>query len=153
ATLDDVGAVQRRLAREPLFDLLRPAYSFLSITEAGLYQAGAERAREALARGGAVGDPEHQARTAERVAAEREHPHVRKRLYPELPTGMPYVSFYPMSKKREPDANWYSLPIRERSNLMWAHGLTGRRYAGKVSQIVTGAIGFDAWEWGVTLFA
>ena len=152
-TLDAVGEVQRRLARQPLFDLLRPAYSFLSVTEAGLYQAGAELAREALARGGAVGDAEHQARLAERVAAERETPHVQKRLFPELPAAMPYVCFYPMSKKREPDANWYALPIRDRSNLMWAHGLTGRRYAGKVSQIVTGAIGFDAWEWGVTLFA
>ena len=36
---------------------------------------------------------------------------------------------------------------------MQAHGATGRRYAGRVLQIITGAIGFDAWEWGVTLFA
>ena len=36
---------------------------------------------------------------------------------------------------------------------MWAHGLTGRRYAGRVSQIVTGSVGLDAWEWGVTLFS
>jgi Uncharacterized conserved protein len=35
---------------------------------------------------------------------------------------------------------------------MHAHGLTGRRYAGRVQQVITGAIGFDAWEWGVTLF-
>jgi 2-phospho-L-lactate transferase len=37
--------------------------------------------------------------------------------------------------------------------LMQAHGLTGRKYAGRIQQIITGAIGFDAWEWGVTLFA
>jgi hydrogen peroxide-dependent heme synthase len=36
---------------------------------------------------------------------------------------------------------------------MMAHGTTGRGYAGKVMQVITGAIGFDAWEWGVTLFA
>ena len=36
---------------------------------------------------------------------------------------------------------------------MQAHGLTGRRYSGKVQQVITGAIGLDAWEWGVTLFA
>jgi chlorite dismutase len=36
---------------------------------------------------------------------------------------------------------------------MNAHGLTGRRYAGRVVQVITGAIGLDAWEWGVTLFA
>ena len=36
---------------------------------------------------------------------------------------------------------------------MQSHGLTGRRYARKVQQVITGAIGLDAWEWGVTLFA
>ena len=37
--------------------------------------------------------------------------------------------------------------------MMVAHGMTGRRYSGRVMQIVTGAIGLDTWEWGVTLFA
>ena len=36
---------------------------------------------------------------------------------------------------------------------MYTHGTTGRRYSGRVTQVITGAIGFDAWEWGVTLFA
>jgi chlorite dismutase len=31
--------------------------------------------------------------------------------------------------------------------------MTGRRYAGRVLQIITGSVGFEAWEWGVTLFA
>jgi peroxiredoxin len=65
---------------------------------------------------------------------------------------MPWVCFYPMSKKRETGQNWYSLGLEERSRLMWEHGLSGRRYAGRILQIVTGAIGLDAWEWGVTLF-
>ena len=58
-----------------------------------------------------------------------------------------------MSKRRAPGQNWYALTLAERSRLMQAHGKTGRRYAGRVLQIITGAIGFDAWEWGVTLFA
>jgi chlorite dismutase len=66
---------------------------------------------------------------------------------------MPYVCFYPMSKRRQVGQNWYSLTLAERSQLMYAHGRTGRRYAGKVLQVITGAVGFDAWEWGVTLFA
>jgi chlorite dismutase len=66
---------------------------------------------------------------------------------------MPYVCFYPMSKRRDASQNWYTLSLDERSRLMQSHGLTGRRYAGKVQQIITGAIGLDAWEWGVTLFA
>ena len=70
-----------------------------------------------------------------------------------LPADMPYVCFYPMTKRREAGQNWYTLSLDERSRLMQAHGQTGRRYAGRVLQIITGAIGFDAWEWGVTLFA
>jgi chlorite dismutase len=58
-----------------------------------------------------------------------------------------------MSKRRNVDQNWYTLSLEERSRLMHAHGLTGRRYAGRVQQIITGAIGFENWEWGVTLFA
>jgi chlorite dismutase len=90
---------------------------------------------------------------AERVQAERQNPHVRRRLYPELPPDMPYVCFYPMSKRRTPGQNWYALTLDERSRLMLSHGITGRRFAGRVMQIISGAIGLDTWEWGVTLFA
>jgi hydrogen peroxide-dependent heme synthase len=128
-------------------------YSFLSVTEAGLYHLTAELAREAAARGGSVGDADYTRAIAERAAAERESAHVKRRLYPELPPGMPYVSFYPMSKRRDAGQNWYGLSLDERSRLMQAHGLTGRRYAGRVQQVISGAIGLDAWEWGVTLFA
>ncbi|MFP9166948.1 chlorite dismutase family protein, partial [Enterococcus faecalis] len=34
-----------------------------------------------------------------------------------------------------------------------SHGLIGRSYAGKVKQIITGSVGFDDYEWGVTLFS
>ena len=61
--------------------------------------------------------------------------------------------FYPMNRKRDETDNWYTLPFAERQHLMHEHGLVGRRYAGQVQQIVTGSIGFDDWEWGVTLFA
>ncbi len=41
----------------------------------------------------------------------------------------------------------------ERRSLMRGHGMTGRRYAGRVKQIISGSVGFDDWEWGVSLFA
>ena len=132
---------------------MKLVYSFLSVTEAGLYHITAQLAREAVERGGAVGDEMYAAELSKRVAAERDSAHVRRRLYPAIPSDMPYVSFYPMSKRRAAVQNWYTLSLDERSRLMYAHGLTGRRYAGRVLQIITGAIGFDAWEWGVTLFA
>jgi len=150
---DDIGGVQRSLARVALFDWLRPVYTFLSVTEAGLYHASAQLAAEASARGGAVGDAKHREAMNARVEAERASPHVQRRIFPSLPRDMPYVCFYPMSKRRAPGQNWYALPLEERSRLMMAHGMTGRGYAGRVVQVITGALGFDAWEWGVTLFA
>lgn len=80
-------------------------------------------------------------------------PHVQSRLYPEIPEYSDYVCFYPMSKRRGETDNWYLQDGSHRADLMRAHGRTGRRYAGKVAQIVTGSIGLDDWEWGVTLFA
>jgi hydrogen peroxide-dependent heme synthase len=152
-TLDGIADVQRSLARLELFDLLRPVYTFLSVTEAGLYHASAQLAAEAASRGGAVGDAAHRSAMDARVEAERASAHVQRRLFPPLPADLPYVCFYPMSKKRTNGQNWYALPLEERSRLMMAHGMTGRGYAGRVLQVITGAIGLDAWEWGVTLFA
>jgi chlorite dismutase len=152
-TLDGIAHVQRSLARVELFDLLRPVYSFLSVTEAGLYHLTARLAKEAADRGGSVGDAAYVAAIDRLAAAERNSDRVRRRLYPTIPDDMPYVCFYPMSKRRDAGQNWYTLSLEERSRLMYDHGLTGRRYAGRVQQIITGAIGFDAWEWGVTLFA
>ena len=36
---------------------------------------------------------------------------------------------------------------------MHEHGRTGRRYRGRIAQVVSGATGLADWEWGVTLFA
>jgi len=152
-SLDAIGAAQDDLERSELAGMLEPTYAFLSVTEAGLYHISAELARAAESRGGKVGDEEYTRALDERANAESESEHIRRRLYPELPVDMPYVSFYPMSKRRDAAQNWYALTLEERSRLMQAHGLTGRRYAGRVQQVISGAIGLDRWEWGVTLFA
>lgn len=152
-SLDAIGSAQDALAATELAGAFQPAYAFLSITEAGLYHITAELARAAEARGGKAGDEEYARALGARSLAESQGAHVRRRLYPELPANMPYVCFYPMSKRRDESQNWYTLSLEERSRLMQAHGVTGRRYVGKVQQVITGAIGLDAWEWGVTLFA
>ena len=75
------------------------------------------------------------------------------RLYPQLPPeGKPAWCFYPMSKRRNPDQNWYELPFERRRELMYEHGATGRTFAGRVVQLITGSTGIDDHEWGVTLF-
>jgi peroxiredoxin len=79
---------------------------------------------------------------------------LRDRLYPVLPPeGKPAFCFYPMSKRREGHANWYTTPFEERSEMMMEHGKSGRTFAGKIVQLVTASTGFDSHEWGVTLFA
>jgi peroxiredoxin len=75
------------------------------------------------------------------------------RQYPQLPPdGKRAWCFYPMSKRRNADQNWYSLPYEEREQLMRGHGATGRTFAGRILQLITGSTGLDDYEWGVTLF-
>jgi chlorite dismutase len=75
------------------------------------------------------------------------------RLFPQLPPeGLRAYCFYPMSKRRAADHNWYALGFDERTALMRAHGAVGREFRGRVLQLVTGSTGLDDWEWGVTLF-
>src|SRR5439155_9139219 len=54
------------------------------------------------------------------------------RLYPKLPPpGKLAFCFYPMSKRRGEQFNWYALPFDERKELMHAHGTTGRTFTGR----------------------
>jgi peroxiredoxin len=77
----------------------------------------------------------------------------RARQYPQLPPeGKRAWCFYPMSKRRAANQNWYALPYEERERLMRAHGATGRTFAGRILQLITGSTGLDDYEWGVTLF-
>jgi len=75
------------------------------------------------------------------------------RLYPELPPeDKPAWCFYPMSKRRNPGQNWFTLPFDDRKELMYEHGKSGRTFKGRVLQVITGSTGVDDYEWGVTLF-
>jgi peroxiredoxin len=75
------------------------------------------------------------------------------RLHPELPPeGMTAFCFYGMSKRRQVGQNWYATPYDERLEMMYEHGTSGRKFAGRIVQLVTGSTGLDDYEWGVTLF-
>jgi chlorite dismutase len=59
------------------------------------------------------------------------------RLYPQVPVaGKNAWCFYPMSKRRDPENNWFTLPFDKRSELMMEHGKSGRAFAGRVVQLV-----------------
>ncbi len=78
--------------------------------------------------------------------------YLEQKIHPQIPDAE-YVNFYPMEKRRDPEYNWYDLPFDERAEHMSSHGDIGRSYGGKVSQITAGSIGFDDYEWSVSLFA
>ena len=126
---------------------LEPAYSFLSLTEVSEYMETEDDVRARLQAQGVEGPEDRVAKALERLAGQRED-----RLHPRLPRRA-VLAFYPMSKARDPAANWYRLPFGERRELMHGHGKVGRRYSGRVLQLVTGSTGLDDFEWGVTLLA
>jgi hydrogen peroxide-dependent heme synthase len=77
----------------------------------------------------------------------------RPRLYPNLPPeGKHAFCFYPMTKRRGEVNNWYRLDFEKRKELMHEHGASGRKFSGRVIQLVSGSTGIDDFEWGVTLF-
>ena len=76
------------------------------------------------------------------------------RLYPDLPPEAKEAwCFYPMSKRRVHGQNWYTTSFDRRKELMYEHGTSGRKFAGRLVQLITGSTGLDDYEWGVTLFA
>jgi chlorite dismutase len=58
-----------------------------------------------------------------------------------------------MNKKRKVGENWFTLEFAQRNRLMAEHARSGMAFAGKVTQLITVAVGLDDWEWGVTLWA
>lgn len=141
--LDALDRLTKRLLAGPV----EPVASFFSLTEASEYAATEEDERARLEAAGEADIEGALAAWRERIVAYRD-----ARLHPRLPERR-MIAFYPMSKRRLPGANWYELPFAERRRLMLGHGAVGRRYAGRVLQLITGASGLDDWEWGVTLLA
>jgi len=149
-SFDELNAAELQLNRTALQEYLEPMHSYLSIIELGLYDSSVKLYRQLTERGVMPHSEEWNREIEETV--ERQRQAMRPRLYPKVPDSK-YLCFYPMDRKRGEHMNWYTLPIEERQRQMEEHGMVGRRYAGKVQQIITGSIGFDDWEWGVDLFA
>ncbi len=152
-TLEALGEVEVDLRRHPASQDLVPVGDYVSVVELSLYHVTVLLLDEAREQGVEPGSGEWEEMVRERLAAERKGRYAQERLRPVQPDDMPHICFYPMDKRRQPGENWYMLPVRERAALMQEHGTTGRRYAGRVSQVISASVGFDDWEWGVTLFA
>ncbi len=146
-----IDAVHQRLMAGPLGMALEPGYSFVSMTEVSEYVPSVEQYGQRLVAEGE--DPNGPGYKAKLKAYEsREVAMRRQRLNPDFPP-WPSFCFYPMNKKRKVGENWFLLPLAERQKLMAEHGRTGMTFGGKVTQLITVGLGFDDWEWGVTLWA
>jgi chlorite dismutase len=149
-SFDDLGRAQLALARTTLHAFLEPTTSYVSVVELGMYDMTAKIHRQLAEQGLSHGtDPYHAAFDQE---MERQRQRVSGRLFSPIPPAR-HVCFYPMNKRRGEAVNWYSEPFQRRAEMMIEHGKVGREYAGRVTQIISGSIGFDDWEWGVDLFA
>lgn len=126
-TFSELIEAKTRLNKSSFGAVLKPAYSYVSVVELSAY----------LARGNP--DP-------------KSDPYLRERLEPHLPH-TDTICFYPMSKRRQGQDNWYMLDKADRAAMMRGHGMIGHRYHDRVTQIITGSQGLDDWEWGVTLLA
>lgn len=149
-SFDELLRAELRLARLRLNDFLEPVTSYLSVVELGLYDSSIKLFTALAGRGIAPHSPGWNAEVEELLAVQRKAMHPR--LYPRIPPHR-YVCFYPMDRKRGESKNFYTVPIAERGRMMREHGVVGRRYADEVQQIITGSMGLDDWEWGVTLWS
>lgn len=146
-----IDSVHQRLVASPLGPALVPTYSFVSVTEVSEYVPSVEQYGKRLVEEGE--DPNGPAFGAKLKAYENREVMMRKqRLTPDLPP-WPSTCFYPMNKKRKVGENWFLLPFEDRNRMMAEHGRSGMTFGGKVTQLITVAMGFDDWEWGVTLWA
>lgn len=132
--------------------VLEPVYSYFSITEGSEYRTTREQyvAKALTPRGIEAGSEQYEQAMQEFEVHAKAYE--KRRIYPQLPP-WELMCFYPMSKRREAHANWYGLDYEQRHALMGPHADTGRRYAGRILQLITGSTGLDMFEWGVTLLA
>ncbi|MBI0580607.1 heme-dependent peroxidase [Neobacillus cucumis] len=124
-TMKEIIEVKTEFNKTLLADYTKPAYSYVSVIEKSSY--------------------------SQLAANPFEDPAMRAKLYPSIPK-TEYICFYPMSKLRGDKTNWFMLPMEERKRLMFEHIGTGKPYSEQVKRIVTGSVGLDDYEWGVSLF-
>jgi chlorite dismutase len=124
-TMKELNEVETEFNKTILADYTKPAYSYVSVIEKSSFSPMSANLYD--------------------------DPAMRAKLYPVIPK-KEYVCFYPMSKLRGDQTNWFMLPKEERKRLMFEHIDTGKPYTEQVKRIITGSVGFDDYEWGVSLF-
>ena len=122
-SLQELNEVELTLKKLPIFSVLQPESSFVSVIEVSNY-----------------------------VKSPKDHPKVQARLYPKIPR-LACMCFYPMAKQRNLTDNWYMLDRQSRGSMMRSHGQIGKKYEDTIKEFTTSAFGMDDWEWGITLMS
>jgi len=146
---EELAHAQLAFSRTALHDHLEATTSYVSVVELGMYEMTAKIHEQVGAKHKPGSEEFEQAFDAE-IESQRQR--VMNRLFIDLPKAR-YVCFYPMNKRRGETLNWYSEPFARRASMMREHGMIGRHYTGRVTQVISGSIGYDDWEWGVDLFS
>lgn len=149
-TFEDLSQVQLQLQQTRFHHFVEMTTSYVSIVELGMYEMTSKIHQQLAGRSLKPGSDEFE--RAFDAEMEQQKSRVMGRLFPEIPARR-YVCFYPMNKRRGEHKNWYQEEFARRGEMMLEHGMIGRHYSGRVTQIISGSIGFDDWEWGVDLFA
>src|SRR5258707_13169614 len=110
-------------------DVLTPAFSFYSLTERSEYTTSEEEFGTSLIEEKGLSKDSAEFSQAIEDFRVRMKKYLQDRLYPNLPD-WPLVCFYPMSKRRNEQQNWYALPFTDRKRLMAGHAHVGRRVSG-----------------------
>ncbi len=147
---EELQAAQLQVAGLALEAYLEPTTSYVSVVELGMYEMTAQI--HGRLQGQQLTPGSEAYLKAFDAEMEEQRRRVLGRLFQEIPDRR-YVCFYPMDKRRGELKNWYAVPFEERARMMREHGIVGRQYAGQVTQIISGSIGLDDWEWGVDLYA
>lgn len=149
-SMEELDDFQREFVQSGLGRYVTRKYTFLSVSEVSYYTPPDERVERELEESDMKpGTDEYE--KAKKKRMKRMEKYEQMRLNPEIPD-MPYVTFYPMAKRRDKDANWYQLPHQDRAEMMASHGKIGRKYSAQIQQFITSCVGLDDWEWGVTLY-
>lgn len=151
-TFEGLALAQTVVDKLRLSEFLLPTLSYVSILELGLYDATGKIHASLAEQNLKPNSQEWIEAFDEMVKAQAQVPHNAGRLWARIPQRR-FVCFYPMDKKRGEEVNWYTLPFQDRARLMLEHGKIGRTYHGLVTQVISGSIGFDNFEWGVDLYA
>ncbi len=124
-SMKDINILENQFNKTAMAHYTQPVYSYVSIIEKSTY--------------------------SKRETDPYKDPAMLEKLYPVIPKS-DYICFYPMSKSRGEINNWFTLPKEERGRMMYEHIATSKPYTQDIKRIITGSIGLDDYEWGVSLF-